>query len=572
MARRWNEVTLNAIRNDLPAPTVHARNLYHTSAAMFDAWASYDKDAVGVFVSEKHSARNVDDARNEAISYAAYRVLEARYLDSVGATTTIPALDALMGELCYPIDVTETVGDDPAALGNRIAKSIIEAGLADGSNEAEGYAAEYQPVNEPLVVRESGTVMIDPNRWQPLEIVDMVSQNGIQLDTGVQEFIDPHWGFVTGFALPPAPSTGVPIDPGAPPNLGDPATDQQFKDDAVEVVALSSLLDPTGAPMIDISPASIGNNPLGTQDGAGYELNPITGVPYEPTMVNEADFGRVLAEFWADGPDSETPPGHWNTLANEVSDLLGDELRIGGEGDEVDKLEWDIKLYLALNGANHDAAVTAWGSKGYYDYVRPISMIRWMGGLGQSSDPDEPAFDPNGLPLSEGLVEVISVASSSVGERHAHLADHIGEIAVLSYVGNPVDRENDIGGVDWIRAVDWVPYQSPTFVTPSFAAYVSGHSAFSRASAEVLTAFTGSQYFPGGLGEWRIDADWLVFEAGPTAPVTLQWATYQDASDQAGISRLYGGIHVRSDDFAGRIVGAQVGLAAWDLALTHYGR
>ncbi len=230
--------------HDLPAPTVHARNLYHTSAAMFDAWASYDKDAVGVFVSEKHSARNVDDARNEAISYAAYRVLEARYLDSVGATTTIPALDALMGELCYPIDVTETVGDDPAALGNRIAKSIIEAGLADGSNEAEGYAAEYQPVNEPLVVRESGTVMIDPNRWQPLEIVDMVSQNGIQLDTGVQEFIDPHWGFVTGFALPPAPSTGVPIDPGAPPNLGDPATDQQFKDDAVEVVALSSPAGP----------------------------------------------------------------------------------------------------------------------------------------------------------------------------------------------------------------------------------------------------------------------------------------------------------------------------------------
>jgi len=353
--------------------------------------------------------------------------------------------------------------------------------------------------------------------------------------------------------------------------LGDPDTDQRFKDDAVEVVAFSSLLDPTGASIIDISPASIGNNPVGTQDGSGHTLNPVSGQPYEPMMVNEADFARVLAEFWADGPDSETPPGHWNTLANEVSDLLGDDLSIASEGEAVGRLEWDVKLYLALNGANHDAAIAGWGSKGFYDYVRPISMIRWMGGLGQSSEPDGDAFHLDGLPLRDGLVEVVTELSSASGERHAHLADHIGEIAVLSYVGNPADLETEIGGVDWILAVDWVPYQSPTFVTPSFAAYVSGHSTFSRASAEVLTAMTGSNFFPGGLGEWRIEADWLKFEAGPTAAVTLQWATYQDAADQAGISRLYGGIHVRSDDFEGRIIGMRVGQDAWERARMHFG-
>lgn len=571
VARLWNEATLDAIRHDLPAPTVHARNLYHMSAAMFDAWAAFDDDAVGVFVTEKHEASDVDAARSEAISYAAYRVLETRYLDSVGATETIPALDALMDGLCYPIDVVDTSGDSPAALGNRIAARILEVGLNDGANEAEGYAAEYEAVNPPLVVRESGTVMSHPNRWQPLEITDMVSQNGIRLDNGVQEFIDPHWGYVTGFALPPATETGMPIDPGAPPNLGDPSTDQRFKDDAVEVVAFSSLLDPTQESTIDISPASVGNNPLGTQDGTGYALNPVTGQPYESMIVNEGDFARVLAEFWADGPDSETPPGHWNTMANEVSDLIGNELLIEGQGDPVDRLEWDVKLYLALNGANHDAAIAGWGSKGFYDYVRPISMIRWMGGFGQSSDPDGESFHHDGLPLRDGLVEVITDTSAALGERHAHLADHVGEIAVLTYVGNPPQPETDIGGVDWIRAVDWVPYQSPTFVTPSFAAYVSGHSTFSRASAEVLTEMTGSEYFPGGLGEWRIDADWLKFEAGPTTPLTLQWATYQDASDQAGISRLYGGIHVRADDFQGRIIGAQIGQAAWELARTHFG-
>jgi len=301
-------------------------------------------------------------------------------------------------------------------------------------------------------------------------------------------------------------------------------------------------------------------------------VNPLTGEPYSPVLVNEGDFGRVLAEFWADGPNSETPPGHWNTMANAVSDRMVDNLKVRGEGEPVTRLEWDTKLYLALNGANHDAAIAAWGSKGYYDYVRPISMIRWMGGHGQSSDPEAPSYHPDGLPLAEGLVEVVTEASSATGERHAGLADHVGEVAAYAYRGNPPDPETEIGGVGWILAVDWVPYQSPTFVTPSFAAYVSGHSAFSRASAEVLTGFTGSAFFPGGLGEWRIEADSLEFEAGTDQPVTLQWATYRDASDQAGLSRLYGGIHVRSDDFAGRMMGAAVGEAAWVKAQEYYGR
>ena len=84
MARRWDEALLDAIRRALPAPTVHARNLYHTSAAMWDAWAAYDPVASGVFVKEKLSASNVAAARNEAISYAAYRLLSSRYIKAVG--------------------------------------------------------------------------------------------------------------------------------------------------------------------------------------------------------------------------------------------------------------------------------------------------------------------------------------------------------------------------------------------------------------------------------------------------------------------------------------------------------
>ncbi len=572
VAHRWNEALLDAIRRDLPAPTVHARNLYHTSAAMWDAWAAYDETATGVFVEEQQSASDVEAARAEAISYAAFRVLDARYLDSIGATETIPEFDQLMEDLCYPIDVSTTDGDTPAALGNRIADAILDAGMTDGANEAEGYASPgYDPVNQALTVNASGTELLDPNRWQPLQIENMISQNGVPLENGMQEAIDPHWGYVAGFALPPAGDAGVPVDPGEPPYVHDPATDQEYKDSAVEVVAYSSVLDPRPGVMIDISPASIGANPLGTNDGDGYDANPATGVAYEPNVVNQGDFGRTVAEFWADGPDSETPPGHWNTIANAVTEQLGDDLRIGGAGEPVDALEWDVKLYLALNGANHDAAIAAWGTKGHYDYIRPISMIRWMGGLGQSSEPEGPSYVPDGLPLEPGLVEVITAETAAVGERHAVLAGHEGEIAVLSYAGNPPDPETEIGGVEWILAVDWVPYQAPTFVTPSFSGYVSGHSTFSRASAEVLTGITGTEFFPDGLGTWRIAPDALEFEAGTDDGITLQWATYQDASDQAGVSRLYGGIHVRADDFAGRRIGAQIGSAAWDRAQTYYG-
>jgi len=197
-------------------------------------------------------------------------------------------------------------------------------------------------------------------------------------------------------------------------------------------------------------------------------------------------------------------------------------------------------------------------------------MIRYMGGRGQSSDPDGPSYDPEGLPLVPGLVEVITAESTAPGQRHEALAGHEGEIAVYTWAGTPADPKTQTAGAAWMRAVDWLPYQMPTFVTPAFAAYVSGHSTFSRASAEVLTAITGSEFFPGGLAQWIVPAGSLEFEAGPSADVTLQWATYYDAADQAGLSRLYGGIHIRADDLPGRVMGASIGQAAWARALQYF--
>ena len=571
VARQWDEALLDAIRRALPNPPVHARNLFHTSVAMYDAWAAYDSTATGYVVTEKAKATDIQPAREEAMSYAAYRVLSHRFEKSVGGTDSLIEFNELMASRCYDIDVTGTTGDTPAALGNRIGAAVLAYGLADGSNEATGYDSPgYKPVNPPLIVAAPGTVMTDPNRWQPLQIEHMVSQNGIPVTNGVQKAVGPHWGQVRSFALPDGGAAHLPIDPGPPPRLGDSTSDQAFKDDAVTVLRDASRLDPAQGISIDISPGTIGNDPLGTNDGTGYAANPVTGQPYAADVVNQGDWARALAEFWADGPKSETPPGHWNVIANTVSDTLAPNLEIGGAGPTVDRLEWDTKLYFALNGATSDAAIEAWGLKGTYDSSRPISQIRYMAQLGQSSDPSGPSYDPEGLPLVPGLIDVITRETTAPGERHAALKGHEGEIAVLSWAGKPADPKTQTGGVTWIRGVDWRPYQADTFVTPAFSGYASGHSTFSRSAAEVMAGFTGSEFFPGGLGEYTVKQGDLKFEYGPTQDLTFQWATYFDAADQAGLSRLYGGIHPPADDFTGRRMGSQVGKAAWEKAQTFF--
>ena len=569
VARVWNETTLGLIRDVLPEPTVHARNLFHSSAAMWDAWAAYDTTADGYFVTERHTADDVTAAREAAISFAAYRILLWRY----GTVSDLPSaperLDAVMASLCFRSDYSASGGDSPADLGNRIAATVIATGSDDGALEEERYVDDsYLPVNDPMVVADPGTTMNDPNSWQPLSLGQQIAQNGLPIPGDSQTFIGPHWGHVTPFALEPSAS-GTPIDPGPPPRLGDDETDEAFKQAAVEVVRLSSQLDAADGVEIDIGPGALGDNTLGANDGDGHDVNPATGEPYAPNRVGRADFARAIAEYWADGPDSETPPGHWNVIANAVEDSPGFERRVGGEGPVLDALEWDVKTYFALNGATHDAAIAAWGLKRNYDSVRPISMIRYLGGNGQSSDPTGRSYAADGLPLEPGLIELVTAESSAPGERHEALADHVGEVAVRSWRGSPDDPETQTSGVGWILAVDWVPYQRPSFVSPAFAGYVSGHSAFSRAGAEVLTAITGDPYFPGGMAEWTVAKGALIHEEGPTETVTLQWATYADAADQAGVSRLHGGIHIPEDDIEGREIGAAVGIGAWALA-QHY--
>ena len=602
VAREWNEVLLTAIRNDKARPTVHGRNLYHISAAMWDAWAAYDADATQVFHQEKLTPpadpNDLRVARETAIAYAAYRILLHRFTDSVGADVTIPACNALMVAMSLDANDTTDTGDSAIALGNRIADTVIAFGAVDGAWEQIDYAnLFYQPVNDPLIPELPGNPEItDPNRWQPLALEFFVDQSGNPIPFGSLDFLSPEWGNVSPFSLQPADKTvhqrdgadwPVYHDPGPPPFYG---SDYYWW--GTEMVAVwSGHLDPSVAGMIDISPNNFGNSVLplsgqyeayydfinGGDWGIGRTVNPATGAPYAVQEVPLGDYARILAEFWADGPESETPPGHWFSILNYVNDHPMFEKRFRGVGPVLDDLEWDVKAYLAMGGAMHDSAITAWGCKGYYDYIRPVSALRYLADRGQRSDPALPGYHPGGITLHPGSIEVITQASIDSG-RHAHLAgegnENIGKIAIYGWRGPDFITvpETDVAGVGWILAENWWPYQRPSFVTPPFAGYVSGHSTFSRAAAELMTLLTGDEYFPGGMGEFFCPQnEFLVFEDGPSVNVTLQWATYRDASDQTSLSRIWGGIHPPADDLPGRHMGVAVGVEAFEYAEALFG-
>ncbi len=613
VARDWNEMLLDAIRADFARPTVHARNLFHSSVMMYDAWAIFDSQASTVFLGKTFGGYNCpfngiatptdpDAATHEIISYAMYRLLNHRFENSPGGTPLLDEFTALLTSYGYDPSFVSTdySTNSYAALGNYLASEIIAFGLQDNSLEQFGYAnAFYIPVNPPLILENYyETNDINPNRWQPLAFDVFVDQSGNEFPLNTPAFLSPEWGSVTPFALS---SDDLQIlnngfdsyiynDPGPPvyiQNSNEDGIDDPYKWHMALVASWSSHLDPADPTMIDISPGALGNYDLanypetfaeyqafydftnGGDPSTGHAMNPSTGAPYVPQMVKRADYARVLAEFWADGPDSETPPGHWFTILNYVSDHPMLEKKIAGQGAVVDDLEWDVKSYLVMGGAMHDAAVNTWGIKGYYDYVRPISAIRYMAGKGQSSDASLPSYDPHGIPLIPGLIELIDDTDPLRGDSN----ENVDRIKIRAWRGPDFisDPTTDIAGVDWIIGTHWWPYQRGTFVTPPFAGYLSGHSTFSRAAAEVMTRLTGDPFFPGGMGTFDIQQNnFLFFEVGPSENMTLQWATYRDASDQTSLSRIWGGIHPPIDDIKGRIIGNQVGNEAFDLGLQYF--
>ena len=516
IARKWMEVLLEAIRNDLARPPVHARNLFHLSSIMYDAFVINKKVNENIDISPFLLNKTIDDNSfifnfpekinddeyiDKIISYSSYNFIRHRFKNSVGVVDTYKIIDSLMVTLDYntQYDKLDYFSGDPKSIGNYLSQLYIDYGFIDNSNEINDYSSNYYtPINPPLDLSVSGNSdMIDPNRWQPLKVLNFIDQSGNSIE-GIPEFISPEWGNVLPFSLKDEDLVikvrddgvyKVYYDPGIPPLLdtvNQGVMDSIFKRSFSMVSLWGSHLDNSDGVYWDISPKSIGNvqsypeNFLdfdgfykfinGGDIGIGYDINPISNQEYNEQIVPRGDYTRVLAEFWADGPDSETPPGHWFVILNEVND--NDKLikKFEGEGEELSNLEWDIKSYFLLGGTMHDVAISAWGIKGYYDYPRPISVIRYLSDKGQSSFPDSLNYNPNGIKLIDNYIELVGVNDSLVGAD----LENLGKIKLYTWKGfsDQSILEKDIKGSGWVLAEDWWPYQRPSFVTPPFAGYV----------------------------------------------------------------------------------------------------
>lgn len=325
--------------------------------------------------------------------------------------------------------------EGPSGVGRAACHAVLRTRYRDGANQLgdENGGAPYSDYTRYRPVNTLRSVTA-PERWQPV----------VSATLAPSRFLAPHWGRVTPFAFDPERG----YRPPAPPAVAS----AEFRRQLDDLVALSGGL---------------------------------------------TDRQKVVVEYWMDGPQSETPPGHWNLLAQGVS-------RRDAHG-----LDDDVRMFFVLNNALMDAGIAAWHVKRRFESVRPITAVRAL----------------------------------------------LAGTTVRAWAG-PGRGSRDIDGARW-----W-PYQQPRFITPPFPEYVSGHSTFSAAAAEVLKRFTGSDAF-GGTHTIPAGASRIEPRLVPATPVTLSWASFSEAADEAGFSRRLGGIHFESGDVEGRTLGRNVGAAVW---------
>ena len=443
---QWNDSALQTVRFLHPGPTIVARALAITHTCMFDAWAAYDDKASATVLGKtlrRPANERTDKNKKQAISVAAFRCLSDLFPGEVARYATV------MSELGYdPGDVSKDPRT-PSGIGNLAADSILRLRHHDGSNQlgelhrgAYSDYTGYRPVND---IEHLNNV----DHWQPLRTMDGKYGRFIE-----QTYLTPHWGLVRPFAM----STG-----------------SEFRPEKA---------------------------PLSFQtDKAGYTLQALQLLELSANLNDES---KLIAEYWADGPSSETPPGHWCLFGQFIS---------ARDHHSVDD---DVKMFFALTNAMLDAGIAAWDAKRAYDSVRPYSAIHFL----------------------------------FAGQQ------------VQAWGGR-------FHGTKTIDGAQWQPYQAAVMgSTPPFPEFISGHSTFSAAGAEVLRRFTGSDAFGASVtferGRSKVEPGMV-----PRDKLTLTWDTFTAAADQAGMSRRFCGIHFLDADLEGRKTGRRVGQQVWNKALSY---
>lgn len=284
----------------------------------------------------------------------------------------VATFNAVMSNLGYDPNDKSTDINTPSGIGNVAAQAVLSYRHGDGSNQlGDLHTGAYSDYTSYTPVNTPDQI-VDPNHWQPLRVSD---GNGGFV---VQKFLTPHWSKVVPFALTSA---------------------SQFR--------------PAG-------PAQASSAAFSAQTDAVLQLS-----------ANLNDTSKATAEYWADGPRSSTPPGHWDLLSQFVS---AQYLSRKNKHD----LSADIKLFFALTNAILDAGIACWECKRYYDSARPVTAVHYL----------------------------------YMGKQ-------------ISAWGGPGKGTMAMDGGTWKSYI----------ATPGFAEYVSGHSTFSGAGSYILAQAIGNDTF-----------------------------------------------------------------------------
>jgi hypothetical protein len=377
---------------------------------------------------------------------------EERTLDNKSTAISYAALRALVD--LFPAQAADLRGF-MTDLGYDPANTATDTSPAGVGNQAAAavLAFRHSDGSNQLGDLNGGAPYSDYTGYVPVNTPDQVNDpfawQPLRVNGVVQKFATPQWGRVTPFALTAANQFPVP----------GPDLRKDYKKGLQTVLKFSAKLD---------------------------------------------DRDKVTAEYWADGPSTELPPGHGAIFAGALC-------RKGSAG-----LDEDVKALFLQANAVLDAGIAAWYVKRQFNFVRPITLVHVL-----MKDEKIRAWGGPGK----------------------------GTVSMLGQ--------------------DWMPYQPLNVITPPFPEYLSGHSTFSAATFEVLRSFMGTNRLDLSV---TVPAGSSRVEPGltPAAPVTLTWQTMDDAADEAGISREFGGIHFHEGDMDGRALGKQVGAAVFAKAQTYF--
>ncbi|MEM9272015.1 MAG: DUF6851 domain-containing protein [Cyanobacteria bacterium P01_F01_bin.143] len=340
---KWDRAVQQAVINTAPGPTIASRAYSIVHTAIFDAWAAYDLNAIATQLEDDLQRPEVEVTeanKQEAVSYAAYRVLENLF------PSQIEIFDELMADLGYDPNNQSINTTTPAGIGNVSAQALLNFRQNDGSNQLgndpNGDGSPYSDTTGYQAVNSPNSI-VDIERWTP-EAIPIDDPNA-----PVQDFLTPQWGEVIPFAL---------------------ESGSQFRPVAPEPFLL-----------ID-GVTDIANKTITLADSSILDINPgLIGSVINPEFINQAeevvnfsanftDKQKLIAEFWEDGVGTSFPPGTLMTFGQFVS------------ARDEHSLDDDIKMFFALGNAVFDAGIATWEAKVFYDYARPIRAIRELGRLG----------------------------------------------------------------------------------------------------------------------------------------------------------------------------------------------